>query len=157
MNAGSGQQNKRTERSNSFFTVTEKRRQMILRDSPLTYLTTISLLCSASCTLWMCVCVFVERRLDLRVWLITLILRGVGGDICSCTGVRARCVGVYVACIPHTDFMCDLRWVCAYVQSQKLVVANSVCLFQLHFTTTPVCVLDAHFYYFFFWPIANTC
>lgn len=81
--------------------------------------------------------VFIERSLHLRVWLITLILRGVGGDICSCTGVRARCVCVKMCvyasvccmCTPCTSFTCDLRCVCTYVQSQTLVMANAVCMY----------------------------
>ncbi len=69
-----------------------------------------------------CVCMFVERSLHLRAWLITLIHRGVGGDICSCTGVRARCVCVCmcvcvcvcVAYVPNAPVFCviwsDLIW-----------------------------------------------
>lgn len=64
-----------------------------------------------------CICVFAECSLHLRVWLITPILRGVGGDICSCTGVKARCVRVCVCC------MCSTR-TCSITM---LEVANIVC------------------------------
>lgn len=62
-----------------------------------------------------CICVFVECSLHLRVWLIRLILKGVGGDICSSAGVRARCVCSCYICTTCTSFMCDLRCVHACV------------------------------------------
>lgn len=75
-----------------------------------------------------CICVFVECSLHLRAWLIRLILKGVGGDICSSAGVRARCVCSCYICTACTSFMCDLRCVHACVQSQMLVEAISVCM-----------------------------
>ena len=65
-----------------------------------------------------CICVFAECSLHLRVWLITPILRGVGGDICSCTGVRARCVCVFVCAAMCSTCTCLIT---------MLEVANIVC------------------------------
>lgn len=85
---------------------------------------------------------------NIRAWLITLTHIGVGGDICSCTGVRARCV---CTCVLHVYHMHQcFVWSPVFcvqmcVSPQILVVVNSVCMcacfsYNMHAFSYSLCI-----------------